>query len=103
MSLFAGKVAIVGVAESDQIGKVPDKPAILLHAEADHQGSLRFEHVSIDGRGVTRVGFLGAEPTLDGRPAVICNATITGVTDADYSLDYSGDSIAVRFVVQSGC
>lgn len=34
MSLFAGKVAIVGVAESDQIGKVPDKPAIMLHAEA---------------------------------------------------------------------
>ena len=76
---------------------------VLLHAEADHQGSLRFENVSIDGRGVTRFGFLGAEPTLDGRPAVICNATISGVTDADYSLDYSGDSIADRFDVQSGC
>jgi acetyl-CoA acetyltransferase len=31
---IANKVAIVGVAESDQIGRVPDKPAIMLHAEA---------------------------------------------------------------------
>jgi acetyl-CoA acetyltransferase len=30
----SGKVAIVGVAESDQIGLVPDKSAIQLHAEA---------------------------------------------------------------------
>jgi acetyl-CoA acetyltransferase len=31
---LSGKVAIVGVAESDQIGQVPDKSAIQLHAEA---------------------------------------------------------------------
>jgi len=31
---ISGKTAIVGVAESDQIGRVPDKPAIMLHAEA---------------------------------------------------------------------
>jgi len=31
---LSGKVAIVGVAESDQIGLVPDKSAIQLHAEA---------------------------------------------------------------------
>jgi len=29
-----GKTAIVGVAESDELGRLPDKPAILLHAEA---------------------------------------------------------------------
>ncbi|HEX5506666.1 MAG TPA: acetyl-CoA acetyltransferase [Thermomicrobiales bacterium] len=34
MSSISGKAAIVGVAESDQIGRVPDKPALLLHAEA---------------------------------------------------------------------
>lgn len=34
MTTLSGKTAIVGVAESDQIGKVPDKPAIALHAEA---------------------------------------------------------------------
>ncbi|HBY45061.1 MAG TPA: thiolase, partial [Chloroflexi bacterium] len=28
------KTAIVGVAESDELGRLPDKPAILLHAEA---------------------------------------------------------------------
>jgi acetyl-CoA acetyltransferase len=31
---ISGKIAIVGVAESDQIGKVPDVPAIMLHAQA---------------------------------------------------------------------
>ena len=31
---ISGKAAIVGVAESDRIGRVPDKPALLLHAEA---------------------------------------------------------------------
>jgi acetyl-CoA acetyltransferase len=34
MSSVAAKCAIVGVAESDRIGIVPDKPAIQLHAEA---------------------------------------------------------------------
>jgi acetyl-CoA acetyltransferase len=34
MTTLKGKAAIVGVAESDQIGKVPDKPALMLHAEA---------------------------------------------------------------------
>src|SRR3954454_23591742 len=29
-----GKVAIVGAAESDRIGRVPDVPALLLHAQA---------------------------------------------------------------------
>lgn len=34
MTTISGKTAIVGVAESDRIGRVPDKPAIMLHAEA---------------------------------------------------------------------
>ena len=34
MESISGKTAIVGVAESDQIGRVPDKPAVMLHAEA---------------------------------------------------------------------
>lgn len=34
MRELSGKAAIVGVAESDQIGRVPDKPALMLHAEA---------------------------------------------------------------------
>ncbi len=34
MTSISGKTAIVGVAESDEIGRVPDKPAIMLHAEA---------------------------------------------------------------------
>ncbi len=34
LKAFSGKAAIVGVAESDQIGKVPDKSPLALHAEA---------------------------------------------------------------------
>lgn len=36
MNNITGKVAIVGVAESDKIGIVPDKSALQLHAEAAH-------------------------------------------------------------------
>ncbi|MCA1554955.1 MAG: thiolase, partial [Chloroflexi bacterium] len=36
MNNVSGKAAIVGVAESDQIGVVPNKSAIQLHAEAAH-------------------------------------------------------------------
>ena len=74
---------------------------VLLHAGADHQGSLRFEDVTVDGRGITSYGFLGAEPVLEGGPATICDPSITGVTDSDYALDYSGDSLDDRFSVQS--
>lgn len=76
---------------------------VLLHAEADHEGSLRFENVTVDGRGITSFGFLGAEPSLNGGPAVVCSASITGVTESDFSLDYSGDSIEDRFDVRDGC
>ena len=79
------------------------RAGVLLHAEADHQGSLRFESVTVDGRGITRYGFLGAEPVLEGGPATICGASITGISDSDYALDYSGDSLDDRFSVQNGC
>ena len=36
MNNIVGKVAIVGAAESDKIGVVPDKSLIQLHAEAAH-------------------------------------------------------------------
>ena len=36
MNNISGKVAIVGAAESDKIGVVPDKSVIQLHAEAAH-------------------------------------------------------------------
>ena len=29
-----GRIAIVGAAESDEVGKLPDKSALMLHAEA---------------------------------------------------------------------
>ena len=76
---------------------------VVLHAEADNQGSLRFENVTVVGRGVTRFGFLGAEPTLNGGPAVVCSPSISGVTDSDFALDYSGDSVADRFNITQNC
>ena len=34
MSNTSGRIAIVGVAESDEIGKVPNKSSLQHHAEA---------------------------------------------------------------------
>ena len=71
MKDISGKVAIVGVDESDQIGVVPDKSALQLHAEAA-RNALRDAGLSardVDGlftAGVstTEVGeYLGIEPT----------------------------------------
>ena len=76
---------------------------VLLHAEAGHHGGLRFENVMVDGRGITNFAFLGAEPILDGGPAIVCSPSITGVTQSDYSLDYSGDAIGDRFEIRDGC
>ncbi|HSO49654.1 MAG TPA: hypothetical protein VLS86_03840, partial [Acidimicrobiia bacterium] len=76
---------------------------VLLHAESHDQGSLRFENVTVDGRGITNFGFLGAESTLDGAPVIECGPSITGVTESDLSLDYSGDSIEDRFEVRDSC
>jgi acetyl-CoA acetyltransferase len=71
VSDISGKVAIVGVDESDQIGLVPDKSAIQLHAEAARNAlrdaGLTFRDV--DGlftAGVSSVEigeYLGIEPT----------------------------------------
>ena len=76
---------------------------VVLHAEADHPGSLRFENVTVDGRDITDFAFLGAEPTLHGGPAVVCSPSISGVNDDDFALDYSGDSLADRFEVSYNC
>jgi acetyl-CoA acetyltransferase len=68
---LCGEVAIVGVDESDQIGVVPDKPALQLHAEAA-RNALRDAGLSVRdvdglftaGVSTTEVGeYLGIEPT----------------------------------------
>ncbi len=71
MSDLSGKVAIVGVDESDRIGVVPDKSALQLHAEAA-RNALRDAGLSVkDVDGVFTAGvssveigeLLGIEPT----------------------------------------
>jgi acetyl-CoA acetyltransferase len=78
VSELSGKTAIVGVAESDQIGKVPDKPAIMLHAEAARaalaEAGLTKDDVDglfTAGVSTTEVGeYLGIEPKVTDNTSV---------------------------------
>ena len=71
MSDLSGKVAIVGVAESDQIGIVPDKSAMQLHAEAARNALNEAGLSARDVGGLLTAGissvelgeYLGIEPT----------------------------------------
>jgi acetyl-CoA acetyltransferase len=78
VSELSGTTAIVGVAESDQIGKVPDKPAIMLHAEAARsalsEAGLTKDDVDglfTAGVSTTEVGeYLGIEPKVTDNTSV---------------------------------
>ena len=60
MESISGKTAIVGVAESDQIGRVPDKPAIMLHAEAARSALAEAGLTKDDVDGLFTAGHLDA-------------------------------------------
>lgn len=78
VSEISGKTAIVGVAESDEIGKVPDKPAIMLHAEAarsalNEAGLTRDDVDGLFTAGIqtTELGeYLGIEPKVTDNTSV---------------------------------
>ena len=73
-----GKVAIVGVAESDKIGKVPDVPALLLHAQAARTALAEAGLTRADVDGLFTAGvstlelgeYLGIEPVYTDGTAV---------------------------------
>ncbi len=73
-----GKVAIVGVAESDRIGKVPDVPALLLHAQAARTALAEAGLTKQDVDGLFTAGvstlelgeYLGIEPVYTDGTAV---------------------------------
>jgi acetyl-CoA acetyltransferase len=70
MADISGKIAIVGAAESDQIGRVPDKPALMLHAEAARNALAEAGLTKNDVDGLLTAGvstlelgeYLGIEP-----------------------------------------
>src|SRR5712692_1445796 len=59
MNNISGKVAIVGAAESDKIGVVPDKSVIQLHAEAAHNA---LSEAGLTTRDVDAVFTAGVSP-----------------------------------------
>ncbi len=75
---ISGKTAIVGVAESDQIGKVPDKPALMLHAEAARSALAEAGLTKDDVDGLFTAGvstlelgeYLGIEPKVTDNTSV---------------------------------
>ncbi len=75
---ISGKTAIVGVAESDEIGKLPDKPAILLHAEAARSALAEAGLTKDDVDGLFTAGistlelgeYLGIEPKVTDNTSV---------------------------------
>ena len=75
---ISGKMAIVGVAESDEIGKVPDKPAIMLHAEAGRAALAEAGLTKDDVDGLFTAGvstlelgeYLGIEPKVTDNTSV---------------------------------
>src|SRR3954453_12681999 len=78
MESISGKTAIVGVAESDQIGRVPDKPAIMLHAEAARSALAEAGLTKSDVDGLFSAGistlelgeYMGIEPKVTDTTAV---------------------------------
>ncbi|HEU5424125.1 MAG TPA: acetyl-CoA acetyltransferase [Nitrolancea sp.] len=77
-SNLSGKAAIVGVAESDKIGVLPDKPAIMLHAEAarnalEDAGLTKDDVDGLFSAGIStlEIGeYLGIEPKVTDTTAV---------------------------------
>jgi acetyl-CoA acetyltransferase len=110
VSDLSGKVAIVGVAESDKIGVVPDKSAMQLHAEAarnalDEAGlSVRdVDGLFTAGLWTTEIGeYLGIEPTYTDCTAVGGSSFVIHVGHAAMAIASGRCNVALITHGQSG-
>jgi len=77
---LSGKTAIVGVAESDQIGRVPGKPAIMLHAEAARSALAEagLGREDVDGLFSAGISTMELGEYLDIQPQVTDNTQVGG-------------------------
>src|SRR5512144_1906442 len=110
MNNIVGKVAIVGAAESDKIGVVPDKSLIQLHAEAAHNALSEAGLTTRDVDGIFTAGpspmetaeYLGIVPKfLDGTAVGGCSFLIH-VTHAAMAIANGLCSVALITHGESG-
>jgi G8 domain len=74
---------------------------VIQHARSTPDGSpMRYERITVDGAGITPVGFLEGDISFPNNPpVVVCGATITGV-GADFD---DGAIDSETFAVRQGC
>jgi acetyl-CoA acetyltransferase len=107
---ISGKVAIVGVAESDQIGKVPDKPALMLHAEAARTALAEAGLTKDDVDGLFTAGvstlelgeYLGIEPRFTDGTAVGGSSFVIHVAHAALAIANGWVDVALITHGESG-
>ena len=110
MPSISGQVAIVGVAESDQIGKVPDKPALMLHAEAARTALAEAGLTKHDVDGLFTAGvstlelgeYLGIEPRFTDCTAVGGSSFVIHVAHAALAIANGWVDVALITHGESG-
>lgn len=107
---IGGKVAIVGAAESDKIGRVPDAPALLLHAQAARNALAEAGLTKDDVDGLFTAGvstlelgeYLGIEPRFTDGTAVGGSSFVIHIAHAALALMNGWCSVALITHGESG-
>ena len=105
-----GQVAIVGVAESDKIGKVPGVPALLLHAQAARTALAEAGLTRADVDGLFTAGvstlelgeYLGIEPVYTDGTAVGGSSFVIHIAHAALAIMNGWCSVALITHGESG-
>src|SRR4051794_31984568 len=107
---IGGKVAIVGAAESDRIGRVPDVPALLLHAQAARNALAEAGLSKDDVDGLFTAGvstlelgeYLGIEPRFTDGTAVGGSSFVIHVAHAALAIANGWVDVALITHGESG-